>query len=99
MAKIVYISGRMSGLPDMGKKHFREAESRLLDAGYTVLNPASLPYGMDKAKYMPICLAMLDAADAVFMLSDWQDSPGARIEEAYAEYQGKEILMEGGIIL
>jgi hypothetical protein len=26
-------------------------------------------------KYMPLCLAMVDAADAVFLLEGWRESP------------------------
>lgn len=94
MPKVIYIAGKMSGLPDLGRKHFREAEKRLKEAGYIVLNPAVLPRGMDSARYMPICLAMLEQADAVYMLQGWSGSAGAQIERAYAQYQGKEIWEE-----
>lgn len=92
--KVIYIAGPMSGLPDLGRKHFREAEKRLKEAGYIVLNPAILPKGMEKDRYMPICLAMLEAADAVYMLQGWRSSAGAQMERAYAQYQGKEIWEE-----
>jgi len=92
--KVIYIAGPMSGLPDLGRKHFREAEKRLKEAGYIVLNPAVLPKGMEKDRYMPICLAMLEAADAVYMLQGWRSSAGAQMERAYAQYQGKEIWEE-----
>lgn len=92
--KVVYIAGPMSGLPDLGRKHFREAEKRLKEAGYIALNPAVLPKGMEKDRYMPICLAVLEAADAVYMLQGWRSSAGAQMERAYAQYQGKEIWEE-----
>ena len=92
--KVIYIAGPMSGLPDLGRKHFREAEKRLKEAGYIVLNPAILPKGMEKDRYMPICLARLEAADAVYMLQGWRSSAGAQMERAYAQYQGKEIWEE-----
>ena len=88
---IVYIAGRMTGLPDKGRKTFNEAEEKLKARGYTVLNPAKLPDGMPKEKYMPICMAMIDAADRVYMLETWEDSKGAQIELKYALYQGKPI--------
>lgn len=94
MQKTIYIAGKMAGLPDHGRRHFREAEKRLREAGYIVLNPATLPDGMSSDKYMPICLAMLNAADAVYMLSGWRDSPGARLERDYAKYQDKELWEE-----
>ena len=90
---IVYIAGKMTGLPDKGKAKFDAAADDLRQyAGCIVLNPADLPDGMPKEKYMPICLAMIDAADAICPLDDWEDSPGAMIEISYARYQGKNIL-------
>lgn len=83
----MYISGKMTGLPDKGKAAFAEAEEYLRKMGFVVLNPAVLPDGLDGNRYMPMCIAMIDAADAVVMLDGWEDSPGARLEKAYAEYQ------------
>ena len=67
-------------------------EMALKKKGLIVLNPASLPTGMPPERYMPICFAMIDQADTIIMLDDWQDSKGARIERAYAKYQGKKIV-------
>ena len=53
-----------------------------------------LPIGLDMDKYMPICLSMVDGADAIFLFNNWQNSKGALLEKAYAEYQGKEILFD-----
>ena len=91
---IVYLAGRMYGLPDYGRKQFAEAEERLRRKGHTVLNPAMLPIGMPDERYMPICLAMIDAADAVYLLNGFNDSPGARLESEYAGYQRKKIVYE-----
>lgn len=91
---IVYISGKMYGRPDRGKKQFDEAEERLKRMGHIVLNPANLPQGMPDDRYMPICLAMVDAADAIYLLNGFNDSPGARLESDYAGYQNKKIVWE-----
>ena len=91
---ILYIAGKMNGLTDRGKPHFREAAQRLRKNGHIVLNPAVLPVGLYGASYMPICMAMIDAAEAVYALDNWKDSPGATIEVGYAKYQGKEIFYE-----
>lgn len=93
----IYISGKMTGLPDLGREHFNQAAAALQDRGHVVLNPAALPIGMDKADYMPICLAMLGAADAIYMLDGWGSSRGANLEIQYAMYQGKETFFEGNI--
>lgn len=92
---VVYIAGKMNGLPDKGREAFAAAEAELENRRMTVLNPARLPDGMPEERYMPICLAMVEQADAVAMLPGWEDSPGAMIEKAYAEYQKKRVLLLG----
>lgn len=90
----IYIAGKMTGLPDLGREKFNAAEQDLRLLGYNVLNPACLPVGLPSEKYLPICLAMLEQADAIYLLNNWKDSPGAQLEKAYAEYQGKDIFYE-----
>ena len=89
---VVYIAGKMTGLPDLGRPKFQAAAKKLRDDGFVVLNPAELPDGMPGDSYMPICLAMVGVADAVYLLSGWMDSPGATLERNYALYQGKIIV-------
>ena len=60
--------------------------------GHIALDPSALPEGMETADYMRICTAMLDSADAIGLLRDWADSPGARCEMALAQYLGKRII-------
>ena len=91
---VVYIAGKMAGLPDMGKQHFHAAAARLREEGHIVLNPAELPDGMPVDRYMPLCLAMIGAADTVYALDNWSCSMGAIIEVNYARYQGKTIINE-----
>lgn len=85
----VYIAGKMTGLPDLGRQAFNDAEKRLIDAGYDVINPAILPRFLSREQCIPICLAMIDAADVVFALENWEDSPGARLEVEYAKVRRK----------
>lgn len=93
MTKRVYISGAMTSRMDTYKTVFADAQ-RELEKDYIVINPAVMPKGLDADKYMPICLAMLDAADAIYMLKGWEQSKGACLEKAYAEYNGKEVMYE-----
>lgn len=98
--KSLYIAGPMTGV-----KNYRErfAAAQEVAEGYewVVLNPATLPAGLTNAAYMPITLAMLNAADAVLMLDGWEDSEGAKVERGFALYQGKQVVKQsyfGGTI-
>lgn len=88
MSKSIYIAGPMAGHPDYWET-FALAERALIKKGWIVLNPAVLPQGLKPEAYMPICLAMLNAADAICMLEGWLTSTGARTEKAFAGYQRK----------
>ena len=90
----IYISGAMSSCMDTYQQKFARAQKMLEDEGHIVINPAVLPVGLDMDKYMPICLSMVDGADAIFLFNNWQNSKGALLEKAYAEYQRKEILFD-----
>lgn len=90
----IYIAGPITGVPDY-EFHFLEAKLALEKQGYIVLNPAELPKGMAPGDYMRICLAMLDVADAVYMLPGWGKSMGAGIEYQLAKYTGKPVICEG----
>lgn len=86
--KVIYISGPITGRPDY-MRDFNKMETQLTINGYIALNPAHLPKGMTDDRYMRICMAMLDSADAAILLPDWQNSRGATIEAKYCAYTGK----------
>lgn len=66
----------------------------LMDMGYTVLNPATLPEGLTQGEYMDICFAMLRAADAIYLLEGYENSKGALAELAYAEKLEMEVIKQ-----
>lgn len=88
---IIYIAGPMTGLKSANRPVFAEAAETLRSMGYVVLNPAVLPTGMPRERYMPICLAMLEQADIICMLPGWDTSRGAQLEIRYAKYQDKAV--------
>lgn len=92
----VYIAGKINGLLNY-RSVFGEVQSKLENQGHSVMSPAVLGEGFNYNVYMPICLAMLEACDVVYMLSNWVDSRGAKVEHEYAKLQGKSIYYEGGM--
>lgn len=92
---IVYISGKMSGDNNFVEK-FARAEEKLKAEGHEVINPAKVPMPRS-ASYEQILkadMAMLEAAEAIYMLRDWATSNGARTELGYALGKGIYIMTE-----
>lgn len=85
---VVYIAGPMTGKPDGNRAAFYAAEKRLRSEGFIVLNPAILPDGLEHHQYMVMTLAMLEQADAIWLLDGWEHSTGARQEVIRARELG-----------
>lgn len=98
--KIVYISGKITGTDDYMER-FDEAEKKLSEAGYMVINPARImqPVAgwMDYWKIIDICVAMVKVCDIIFMLNGWEDSTGASTERTFAKMAGIKVWEEGGL--
>ena len=88
----IYIAGKIAGDKRYRAK-FREAAKSLEALGHVVLNPATLPDGLEQADYMRICLAMLDTADLAVFLPDYRESRSAMVEWAYCQRIGKDCAM------
>ena len=93
----IYIAGPMTGKPNWNTEAFAKAEQWYSNKGHTVLNPAAHtprvnPESITHEQYMKIALAMVDAVDMVIMLDGWQDSKGALLELAHANFYGKGVL-------
>ena len=94
----IYISGKITGLnqTDVEKK-FETQEFFLQSKGYVVVNPLKIcPF--DKKKkwhdYMIKDIEELLRCDAIFMLKDWGQSKGARIEYEIAKELELKIFFE-----
>jgi hypothetical protein len=89
----VYIAGKITGDPDYWDK-FQRAAIQLRRDGHLVISPTCLPDGLAWVDYMHVCYALIDIADAVYFLADWQDSRGATDEHRYAHHVGKLVWYE-----
>ncbi|EKO1024305.1 DUF4406 domain-containing protein [Salmonella enterica subsp. enterica] len=81
----IYIAGPMSGLPNFNRDRFNEVSRLVVESGNTPLNPAILPDGLPERDYMAIGIAMLQCADAIYLIEGWEKSEGARAEKALAD--------------
>ena len=89
----IYIAGKITGEPNY-KETFKIAENDLLEAGHAVLNPSILPLGFEHEEYIHICKAMIDVCNVVYMLKNWKESKGAKLEHKYAKEIGTRIAYE-----
>lgn len=79
----VYISGPITGLPlETVYNNFTNAEVRLLEQGYEVVNPLNngLPRESTWNEHMRADLKLLLDCDAIYLLKGYQNSKGAMIE-------------------
>lgn len=87
--KNVYIAGPMTGIEGYNRRAFMQAHFAIRPHCKGVLNPAMLPTTLaDHGMYMAICLPMVDAADALILLPDWENSRGANTEKDRAIERG-----------
>lgn len=81
----IYISGPMTGKPDMNFPAFHAAAARMRDMGYTVYSPAELPDDLGGwTDYMRACLVQMSKCTSILMLPGWESSKGATLEHHIA---------------
>lgn len=105
MKKKIYISGPMTGLPELNRFAFRDAEDSLHDEGYkNIINPHDI--GDDllipiwfpaKTKwfiYMIFDIKALIFCRSIYMLTGWENSRGAKIELKIAKFLRMKIIYQ-----
>lgn len=87
----IYISGKITG-DRRYKAKFREVEKKLAAAGHIVLNPATAPEGLRPVDYMRLCFAMMEAADVVLFMQDYdkRTAPRGALQTPPDKAAGKE---------
>ncbi len=95
MGKMIYIAGKVSGLPEeQVREKFERAASELKDLGHVVFSPVNA--AMDKAGNREHTLrnrikTML-TCDEVHFLPCWQESRGAQLERDIALRLGMNVV-------
>lgn len=95
----IYVSGKIAGLDykdAYGKFDSREKQLRLI--GFDVVNPMKIHDCEDKGKsweqFMVEDIAELFKCDAIYMMDNWGQSRGARVEYAIARELGFKVIFE-----
>lgn len=88
----IYISGPISGIPNLNREAFAKATDDLRAEGYEVVNPHEIinheraeREGWEWSDYMREDIKALMTCDAIYMLSGWELFKGARLERYIAQ--------------
>lgn len=104
----IYLSGKIGGsaVSKATLEKFSKRERYLLAGGHKVFNPTCSGLGLRAEELSKIHgtdfyreillldLAELKMCDAIYMLPDWGDSPGAIAELAFARAIGLNVILE-----
>ncbi len=92
----IYISGKITGMEEEARWLFAQAEAQVRAQGFEPINPMALPHLHDKEwhSFMREDIKALCDCDGIFMLYNWQDSPGARLEYTVALALGLVVYFE-----
>jgi len=92
----IYISGKITGIEQEALALFAKAEQFLKAQGHEPINPMALPHLHDKEwhSFMREDIKALCECDAILLLHNWQDSPGAKLEYTVALALGLDVYLE-----
>ena len=90
---VIYIIGKITGDYNYRQK-FKNVEMYLRELGFRVFNPAQFPAGMEYSSYLKICKSIIEEVDYIYVLKDFKDSEGAKIEIKHAERIKKRIIYQ-----
>lgn len=92
----IYISGKITGIENDAPKLFNDADDFISSKGHSPCNPMALSHDHDKTwlSYMQHDIIAMMRCDAIFMLKNWKESRGAKIEHGIALDLGMKIFYE-----
>lgn len=87
MSHVIYVSGPMTGIPQLNYPLFNKVSAELRQAGFVVENPAENPDPPEKswAGFMRMSLVQISRATILVRLPGWEASRGAVVENYLAE--------------
>ena len=93
---LIYISGRITDNPNYVDDFFN-AEKWLIEQGNETINPSNLNIvfpSLSYEQYMALDYKLIEMADGIFMLHNWQKSKGACAELSFAKSLGKKVIYQ-----
>lgn len=99
--KRIYISGSITKDIENAPRKFEEAEQivRSLFPDYEIVNPMKLPHEPHSTweQFMALDIQELLKCNIIWMLEDWKESQGARLEYEMASRVGMTMIEAKGI--
>ncbi|TWP31908.1 DUF4406 domain-containing protein [Apibacter muscae] len=85
--KKIYIAGKVTGLTySQAYNNFKKIEDQLQANGFQVVNPMNIVPKETTSWHeaMKICIKALMECDGIYLLSNWKESSGAKLESELA---------------
>lgn len=84
---IIYLSGPMTGIEENNYPAFNKLAKNLREGGHSVINPTEVtPPAVDNwNEWMKVSLKAMMDADAILLMTGWEKSKGAVLENFIAE--------------
>ena len=92
----IYVSGPMTGYPDLNFPAFNAAADKLEAEGWDVENPADkgIVEGWEWEDYLRYDVKKVSDCDAIYLLVGWEESKGSRLEWYIASALGLRMIFE-----
>ena len=86
--KSFYLSGKITGIENEAPALFAQAEKEVINMGFSPVNPMTIKHNHNKTwqSFMREDVKALCDCDGIYMLSNWRESNGAKIELAVANH-------------
>jgi len=100
----IYISGGMSGIPNLNRESFKTAYLKLIEPDVKVINPHDIGDFLHIPEWMPskiswwmyiiVDVLALLTCNEVYMLRGWESSKGANAELKVAKFLKYKVIFE-----